>query len=68
MEEVGSLDLAVSDTRLEDECMVGRVVRADLAHVAEVLEDLRHGAEERCDRLTALVGLEHDGAAEDDVI
>jgi hypothetical protein len=48
--------------------MVGRVLRADLAYIAEILEDLRHGAQDRRDDLAALVGLEHDGAPEDDII
>jgi len=67
VDEVASLDLLVADSRVEDESMVGGVLRADLAHIAEVLEDQRGGAEDRCDALAALVGLEHDGASEDDV-
>jgi hypothetical protein len=44
VEEVVSLDLLVSDARVEGESMVHRILRADLAHGAEVLEDLRPGA------------------------
>jgi hypothetical protein len=66
-EEIATLDLLVSDARVEDESMVGAVLRADLAHITEVLEDQPDGAKDRCDGLAALVGLEHDGASEDDV-
>jgi hypothetical protein len=67
LEEIATLDLLVSDARVEDESMVGAVLRADLAHIAEVLEDQPDGAKDRCDGLAALVGLERDGAAEHDV-
>jgi hypothetical protein len=67
LEDIATLDLLVSDARVEDESMVGAVLRADLAHIAEVLEDQPDGAKDRCDGLAALVGLERDGAAEHDV-
>ena len=66
-QQVEAVELAVAHARLK--ISVGDAVALELLGVAEVLEHLHRalGQDRRDDRL-ALVGLEHDRAAEDDVV
>jgi hypothetical protein len=68
VEEVAAFQLAIPDTRLEHERMIGRTSRADLAHVTEVLEDPRDACQDRRDGSAAPVGPEHHRAAEHDIL
>src|SRR5581483_6698130 len=66
LEDVDPLQLAVADVRLEEEDRRAAVV--PLARVPEVLEDLRHDAEQGEHRVPSVVGLVDGGAAELDVL
>ena len=68
MDEVATLDVAISYPSLKDERAVARPGSADLARVAEVLEHLSHGMEQRLHLVAAPVGRVNNGTAEDDVV
>src|SRR5207249_4028103 len=68
VQEVAALDLLLADTGAEDERMVACAGAADLADVAKVLEHLRYGREQHPHDLAATIGLEHDRAAELDIV
>jgi hypothetical protein len=68
VQEVAAFQVAIPDASLEQQRVVARARTADLAHIAEFLEYLGGGGQDRRDGSTAVVGLEHDRAAEDDIV
>ena len=68
VQEVASLDLDLAHAGAKDECVVRRIGSADLAHIAEVREHPGDGVQDHSGGGPAVVGLERNGAAEDDVL
>ncbi|EGJ74632.1 putative 6-phosphofructokinase [Streptomyces sp. Tu6071] len=68
MQEVAAGQLALPDTRREDEGVIGPVRLPDLLHVPEVLEDAEHPAQDRGGDRPALVRLVDDRTGEHDVL
>ena len=60
------VDLALADPGLEDQHR--RTPGFHLIRVAEVFEYLRDRGEKQTERLSALIGLEYDRTAEDDLL
>ena len=63
--QVGPLDVAIADARMEDERRLTAAVQ--FGDVAEILKYGRHGSQEKTDRISTDIRFEHDRALEDDV-
>lgn len=68
VKEVAALNLSVADACTKHKGVVSPSFRADLAHEAKVLEDLRDGAQDRADRLASMIWRKDNRASEDDVL